>query len=84
MIALILIFFGTIFLLDNFNLLPFYAWESIGKLWPLILISWGLHVILGKSWLANLVVMLITVVIVFLLLSYFNPDFKVLLLPLLR
>ena len=84
MIALILIFLGIIFLLNNFNLLPLYTWENIWKFWPVILILWGLEVLLGKSVVANLVIMVITVLIVFLLLSYFDPGFRVPQLPLLR
>ncbi len=74
MIALFLIFLGTIFLLNNLNLLPLGVWDNLWKLWPVILIIWGLQVLFGRSFLANLSVMVITVVIVFLFLSYFNPN----------
>lgn len=71
--ALILIFFGTVFLLENFNLLPMWAWENIWKFWPVILIAWGLQVLLGKSFIANLLIMVVTVVMVFLLLNFTVP-----------
>jgi hypothetical protein len=36
--GLILIVIGLIFFLDNLNI---DVWDSVGKLWPLILIVWG-------------------------------------------
>lgn len=41
--AIILIFLGITFLLDNFNVFPFEIWNEIWKLWPLILIFLGVR-----------------------------------------
>lgn len=73
-LALLLVFLGAIFLLNNLDLLPVAVWENLWKFWPVLLIAWGLQVLFGKSFFAHLLVMVITIIIVFLLLSYFNPN----------
>lgn len=47
--ALILIFLGVVFLLNNFGILPWSAWNSLWKLWPLIFIFMGLEAIFDHS-----------------------------------
>lgn len=75
--ALILIFIGTIVLLNNFNILPWEVWENLWKFWPVILIIWGLQTLTNKSSLiTHLLIMMVTTAIVFLLLSYLNPNFN--------
>jgi len=43
----IFIFFGTFFLLNEFNLIP--NWLEVRKLWPLILIGMGLYTLVGAK-----------------------------------
>jgi hypothetical protein len=73
-LAIILVALGAVFLLRNFDLLPPETLQNIWKLWPLALIIWGIQLLFGRTWFANVLVMLVTLVIVYLLLSYFNPS----------
>lgn len=72
--AILLIILGTLFLLNNLDLLPSDTRENLWKLWPLFLIYWGLQTLFKKTWLSNLLVMLLTLAIVYFALSYLNPD----------
>lgn len=58
--AFILIFIGTILLLNNLELLPWLVWNELWKFWPLIIILIGIQILLGKSWLARALISLIT------------------------
>lgn len=46
--GLILVFVGTILLLDNFNVIDFY-WRSIWRLWPVLLIIWGAEMLFARN-----------------------------------
>ncbi len=70
--AIILIFFGSLFLLNNFNIVPMSVWRDIWKLWPIVLILWGLQLIFGKSQLAIILVFLFGVALSLLLFPYLN------------
>lgn len=62
---LILIAVGVIFLLGNLGVLSFSAWEVIFRLWPVVLITIGLEVLIGRrSTLASVVVVAITLAII--------------------
>src|SRR4030042_3786207 len=54
--AIILILVGLIFLFNNFNILPWNVWSIIWRFWPFFLILAGLQIILGKSWVATLII----------------------------
>ena|SRR3989344_439098 len=56
--SIVLIFLGTIFLLNNFGILPWDIWEGLWKFWPVILILVGLEFVLGRqiSWKLLLIV----------------------------
>jgi hypothetical protein len=43
----ILIFTGSIFLLENFNLIEFY-WSSVWRFWPVIFILIGANMLLSR------------------------------------
>lgn len=61
--GLILIFVGTIFLLDNMNVIDFY-WRSVWRFWPVIFILIGANMLLSRisdSKLAALMITLITI-----------------------
>ncbi|MCP4631532.1 MAG: cell wall-active antibiotics response protein [candidate division Zixibacteria bacterium] len=45
----ILIIIGGLYLLDSLHIIDFSLWNSIGKLWPLLLIVIGLYIIFSKS-----------------------------------
>ena len=46
--GIILLFFGTVLLLENFNVIDF-AWTQVWRFWPVILILIGLNSITSKS-----------------------------------
>lgn len=61
--GLILIFVGTIFLLDNMNVIDFY-WRSVWRFWPVIFILIGANMLLSRmsdSKLATILIALITI-----------------------
>ena len=78
--AFILIIIGTIFLLNNFGVLPWNVWRDLWRFWPLFLIFWGFQLIFGKSKIANILLLLTATLI----LAYFvlntvastNPQFN--------
>lgn len=78
--AVILIFAGVVFLLNNFNIIPWGFWESLIRYWPLLLILMGLRLLLGNNWKSNLLLTLLGTLflLLFLLvyLSAFNPPFE--------
>ena len=45
---LLLISAGVVFLLNNLGVLPWSVWETLGRLWPLILIAIGIDLIIGR------------------------------------
>lgn len=48
--GLVLLFVGVILLLDNFGVIDFY-WGSVWRLWPLLLIIWGVQLLFsGKKY----------------------------------
>jgi hypothetical protein len=57
---------GVIFLLANFGYIQVSAWTVILRLWPVLLIAWGLDLLIGRrrtwiSWVVGIVVGLILV-----------------------
>lgn len=68
--ALVLIFLGVVFLLNNFGLIPWSSWNFLWKLWPLILIFMGLEVVFGSSHLGNtLLFVLVLGILIYILLN---------------
>jgi hypothetical protein len=45
---IILITLGVLFLLDNLNIIGDIDWSTIWRLWPIVLIAFGLEIILGR------------------------------------
>ena len=45
----ILITLGIVFLLNNFEILPWDIWLSLWKFWPVVLILVGVEILLGKN-----------------------------------
>jgi hypothetical protein len=56
---LLLIFFGFVFLLITFNVLPSTIWSMVWRYWPALLIVWGLEIIFGRTWVGRLFVTLL-------------------------
>ncbi len=77
---LLIIFVGVIFLLNNFNLLPWSSWDLFFKLWPVFLIVIGLEILLeGTKWakyIASLVFFLLGLFLVFQILMWNNTLFR--------
>lgn len=55
-LALILILIGFVFLLNNFGVLPWGIWTTLWRFWPVFLIIAGLEIILGKSFVASVII----------------------------
>ena len=47
-LGVILVFIGILSLLDNFNVI-YFSWSQLWKLWPVILILWGISVLPVKE-----------------------------------
>ena len=62
--AILLITIGILLLLNNFGVLPWSIWESLWKLWPIFLVSAGLQLVAGDSWIANFVLGIVFAIVV--------------------
>ncbi len=56
--GVILILLGSLFILDNLDIVDF-AWHSIWRLWPVVLVLWGVSIIPVKDWIKLSLVVLI-------------------------
>lgn len=54
--AILLIFVGVVLLLNNFGVIPWEVWGAIWKLWPVLIIAWGVQQIFRNSSNTKLVV----------------------------
>jgi len=72
----ILIFLGTVFLLNNFGILPWDIWTSIWKFWPVILILIGIEFLLGQSFSFRTLIILLVIIFLVPTLWAFNPITK--------
>jgi hypothetical protein len=68
--ALILLTVGALLLLNNFGFLSWDVWDTLWKFWPIIIIFWGLETILGRSYIHNILVILIGLAIIIFILVY--------------
>lgn len=74
--AFILIAMGVIFLFNNFGLLPWGVWDSIWRIWPVVLIIWGLQTIFGRTWWGELIVAILTLGILALLMAFIMSAYN--------
>ena len=78
--AVILIFLGIIFLLNNFGLLSWQVWGTIWRFWPLILVLIGLRIIMGHSRGSSLAILFVALVFMALIILFSvasnNPAFS--------
>lgn len=61
---LILIGLGILFLLANLGVVTWSFWEIIFRLWPLLLIAWGLEILFGRRapWVSVVIVLVVITV----------------------
>jgi len=75
--ALFIIVIGVILLLSNLGYLPPYFWGQIWKLWPLLIVLWGIRLMLGRSRTADTTILIIATIIIIILIlitsSAYNP-----------
>ena len=77
---LLIIFIGVVFLLNNFNLLPWSSWDLFFKLWPVFLIVIGFEILFeGTRWkryIVGLVFFFLGLFLVFEVLMWNNTRFR--------
>lgn len=61
--AILLIFLGIIFLLNNTGVVPWSIWSYIWQFWPVLIILLGIRILLGRSYGANLIIGILAVII---------------------
>lgn len=61
----ILIIAGFLFLFQNFGLVSPEIWGQIVKFWPLLFVLLGLEIILGRSPIAKFILFLLTIILIF-------------------
>jgi len=57
--GILLLFLGTVFLLQNFGILPWGLWGVLWRLWPILIISLGLRILLWRfhPWLVSALIL---------------------------
>lgn len=68
--GILLVIIGTLFILKNLGWI-FFDWWTVFRLWPLILILWGISIIPIKGY-VKLILSLVTVAVAILLMSKFD------------
>lgn len=58
--ALVIIFLGIVFLLNNLDILPWGIWDQLWKFWPVILILIGIQMFFRKSSFSGTIITVIT------------------------
>jgi hypothetical protein len=79
--GVLFVLIGGLFLLNNFGVLD-VNWDTIWRLWPMILVFWGLSIIVGKQrppWYAVVLMILLILFMVFAVAAtqWFHRDFDV-------
>jgi len=72
---LFLIGLGMVFLLNNFGVLAWDVWFTIWRLWPILIISLGLDILIGQRiWWKSLIGLILIVAILFAVISLAGID----------
>jgi hypothetical protein len=71
---LFLVIVGFIFLLNNFNIIPWSIWKQLSPFWPVLLIFSGLEILLGKSKSTSFFITVLGLVVFGLILFLTIPD----------
>ncbi len=82
--ALLLIFIGALFLLNNLGLLSWNIWNELWKFWPVVIILLGVQMLLGKSRGAGNLITLLTLFVLAGILAYVLVSSQILVLPPIR
>ena len=61
--AFLLLAIGSIFLANNFELLPWTVWEYLWRFWPIFLIPTSLQILAGKNTFAHILVSIISIIL---------------------
>jgi hypothetical protein len=61
--GIILLFLGSLFLLETMGILPWSLWHTLSRYWPVILIILGLRLIMHRNnpWLVSLLILAILI-----------------------
>ena len=81
---LLLIFIGTVFLLNNLGLLSWNIWNELWKFWPIIIILLGIQMFMGKSRVAGVLMTLLTLFVFAGVLAYVLVSSGLIVLPPIR
>jgi len=59
--GILLLFLGAVFLLQNFNILPWGLWQTLWRFWPVLIIILGLSILLRRwnLWLVSTLVLVL-------------------------
>ena len=82
--ALLLIFIGIVFLLNNLGLLSWSIWNKLWKFWPVIIILLGIQMFMGKSRVAGGLMTLLTLFVFAGILAYVLVSSGLIVLPPIR
>ncbi len=61
--GLLVLLGGILLLLNNFGLVSWRVWDFIWPFWPVVLILIGIRILLGNSWLSELLMFLIALAV---------------------
>jgi len=73
--GIVLISIGILFLLNTFGVVPWEVWGQFWRFWPLLPVFAGMKLLLGKSFLANVISLLFVSVVVILVMVYTLVDY---------
>lgn len=59
--GVLMVFTGTLLLLNSLGIIPWEVWEQLWRFWPVLLVLGGIQIILGGSGPARLIVFLLSV-----------------------
>lgn len=62
--AVFLVIAGILLMLNNFGVLPWTIWPTLLQFWPIFLILGGVQLILGRSWVARIIMILIAIIVI--------------------
>jgi hypothetical protein len=67
--GVILVFIGVLFLLENFDVINF-AWMSLWRIWPVILILWGVTILPANNWIKTGLVVVVLAGTLYFMINY--------------
>ena len=72
----VLIILGTIFLLNNFGVLPWSIWTNLWKFWPVLLVLIGIEFFIGQSISLKTTLILLALIFIIPVIFAINPFTK--------